>query len=38
MKKICYILFAVILAVGLSSCGGGESSEEFDATLLYGRW
>lgn len=38
MKKFLYILFAVILTLGLSSCGGGESSEEFDAKLLYGRW
>ena len=38
MKKILYILFAMILSVGLSSCGGGESDKEFDVTLLYGRW
>ena len=38
MKKLIYFLGAIILMVGISSCDGGNTEENFDVTLLYGRW
>ncbi len=38
MKKLIYFLGAIILMVGISSCDGGNTDENFDVTLLYGRW
>lgn len=38
MKKLIYFLGAIVLLVGFSSCDGGNTDENFDVTLLYGRW
>lgn len=38
MKKLIYFLGAIVLLVGFNSCDGGNTDENFDVTLLYGRW
>lgn len=39
MKKLIYLFGAIILLLGVSSCNGLDfNDEDFDATLLYGRW
>ena len=34
MKKLLNVFFGVVMAVGLSACGG----DSFDESLLYGKW
>ena len=40
MKKLLYLLLGMILMLGLNSCGELPVPEpdDFDVTLLYGRW
>ena len=38
MKKLLYLLMGVLLMLGVSSCSGFGNEDNFDATLLYGRW
>jgi len=38
MKKSLIFFFGLALLVGLSACGGIVEGEDFDETMLYGRW
>lgn len=38
MKKLLYFLLGMLLMLGVSSCNGFGNENNFDATLLYGRW
>ena len=39
MKKLIYLFGAIILLLGVSSCNGLDfNDEDFDVSLLYGRW
>lgn len=39
MKKLLFLLLGSLLLIGVSACGGlGGDDNNFDETLLYGRW
>jgi hypothetical protein len=39
MKKLFYLFLGTMLMLGVSSCGDIiDDNDNFDATLLYGRW
>jgi hypothetical protein len=38
MKKLLFLLLGIVLMLGVSSCNGIDLNEDFDATMLYGRW
>lgn len=38
MKKLIYFVGAILLMVGLNSCGEWNTDDNFDVSLLYGRW